>query len=227
MRVTSRTTPRLRTCNIDILGWRKHESIFTYFVVIERELPSAAQESIVNQRRDCNVIAMLIHRPMRKHHIRLLRFQHFPEILIVRVVQNRVTVALSGKGRARPKNRACPLRFGRADRAPRITRSSRAALLAMVQIQQHHVMTQIRIPRHRPAAAILRVARVAAVDYYFEPRQLLRDQRHRRQAEQHVTSSYSHATPFTSKAVGFGFDPFQFALNPIPLTFPPAGIVAL
>ena len=102
---------------------------------------------------------MIVDRPVREHHVRLLVREQPAELVIPRRIDDRVRVALRSENRCSPQNRAGAPRFLDARRI-----CLAARLLAAVQVQEHNPMARIRIPRSRSAAPVFGVAGMPSHD---------------------------------------------------------------
>ena len=123
-----------------------------------------AQPRIVGERGHGAMIAVAVDGPMRKQDVGLLGLKQFSELIIAGVIHDRVTVALGGEDRARLQNATSFLRLRDTHGAAFIWCCLRAGLFTSVQIQKRDVISKFGVARDRPAAAVLRIAGMAAAN---------------------------------------------------------------
>src|SRR5262245_33403688 len=116
------------------------------------------------------MVAVVIDRPLREHHVRAFRRERAAERLIVRAIDDCPPIVLPGKFCTGFENLASLLGFGGAYAGALPERCPTAIPFSMIQVEQHYLVAEFRVASDSPGAAAFRIARMAAGDHNLERR---------------------------------------------------------
>src|SRR3974377_847629 len=110
------------------------------------------------------MVSMVVNRPMREDHVRSLCFYDLSELVIVRRVNSRMTIYLSGIRRARFEDFTS---FGGFTDANAL-RTGFLWRVTFIQVKQHYLVAEVRVAGDSAATPVFRVARMSTRHYDFE-----------------------------------------------------------
>src|ERR1039457_4022556 len=156
MRVTGGAAPRFDGRDVHVVLGREHHRILGDFIVVKRESLAALQPRIEGEHRDGAMVAVTIDGPLREYDIRPFRGQQAREILVVWGIDDRPAVVLTGENGAGLETLTSLPGFGGANGATAVEALSAAESLSAVQVEQNHLVAQLRVACDRPGAAAFR-----------------------------------------------------------------------
>lgn len=170
VRITSGVAARFHSGYIDVFGRREHSGILGDLVIVQGKPPAGFPPRVEGKHGYGAMVAVPVDGPLGEHHVGIFAGEKAREALIVWGIDDRAAVVLAGKNGARFQTSTSSLGFGGANGAAAVEARAAAESLAAVEIEQDHLMSQIGVAGDGPAAAALRVARMAARDDDFERR---------------------------------------------------------